>query len=207
LRSKLANALPAHVDVLASNSDAWSETALTWQNAPVAATILDSRSDIMNMNASYFWDVSEFVSSEINKDQVVSFMLKDQAVLGRTANFYSRENAAGPFLRLVMSSSSGVSIKSILPSVCELKQNVPNPFNPSTVIEYSVPKSAHVKLAVFDETGRQVSTLIHEFKTSGNYRTVWNGTNSAQTLLPSGIYICRLEAGSDIKSIKMLLIK
>jgi hypothetical protein len=207
LRSKLAASLPAHVDLFASTSDAWNETTLTWQNAPEAATLLDARSDILNKNATYYWDVSDFVSSEINKDLVVSFMLKDQMVLGRRADFYSRENAAGPFLRLVTSSSSGISPKSILPSTCELKQNAPNPFNPLTVIEYSVPKSAHVKLSVFDGTGRWVSTLINEFKTSGNYRTVWNASNSAKTLLPSGVYICRLEIGSDIKSIKMLLLK
>ena len=56
----------------------------------------------------------------------------------------------------------------------KLEQNYPNPFNPSTIIKYSIPKSEHVTLKVYDELGKEVTTLVNGYKEAGNYVVQFN---------------------------------
>ena len=83
-----------------------------------------------------------------------------------------------------------------------LSQNYPNPFNPSTTIIYSVPRTSLVSLKIYDMLGREVRTLINEYKSPGSYNIVFNAHG-----LSSGVYFYRLTAGnySDVK--KLILIK
>jgi len=83
-----------------------------------------------------------------------------------------------------------------------LSQNYPNPFNPSTKIKYSIPETGYVKLKVFDILGNEVATLVNEEKAPGNYTAVLNASSFA-----SGVYIYRLQAGSFMKTRKMILVK
>ncbi len=83
-----------------------------------------------------------------------------------------------------------------------LTQNYPNPFNPSTIIWYSVPKPVFVSLKIYDLLGREVETLVNEKRTVGDYSVKWNAES-----LPSGIYICRLQAGEYIETRKLILQK
>jgi hypothetical protein len=89
-----------------------------------------------------------------------------------------------------------------LPKEFILSQNYPNPFNPTTKIEFSVPTSSQVSLKVYDLLGREVSTLVNEYKIAGNYEVVFNASN-----LPSGMYIYRLQGEKITLSKKMILIK
>ncbi|MCF7833374.1 MAG: T9SS type A sorting domain-containing protein, partial [Candidatus Marinimicrobia bacterium] len=88
------------------------------------------------------------------------------------------------------------------PVIFTLSQNYPNPFNPITTIQFAVPESQHVKLQIFDITGRLIETLINEFKEAGNWDVKWNAGNYS-----SGIYIYRLQYGDKHISRKMLLMK
>jgi len=91
-----------------------------------------------------------------------------------------------------------------------LMQNYPNPFNPVTTIRYEIQQSANVSLKIFDMTGREIMTLVDEFKEAGYYKTDFNGGN-----LSSGAYYYRLEvipsnsfgAGDFVDTKKMLLLK
>ncbi|MEQ9264144.1 MAG: T9SS type A sorting domain-containing protein, partial [Balneolaceae bacterium] len=78
----------------------------------------------------------------------------------------------------------------------------PNPFNPSTRIEFEVPQIAHVRLEVFNIVGQKVAELLNETKAIGSYSIDFN----ARTL-PSGVYLYRLEAGSQTIIRKMTLLK
>ena len=89
-----------------------------------------------------------------------------------------------------------------IPLAFELKQNFPNPFNPVTRIDYSLPKSGHVKLTVYNTLGQQVATLVNNFRTAGTHSIVWNAEN-----LASGMYVYKLQAGEQVISKKMLLMK
>jgi hypothetical protein len=94
------------------------------------------------------------------------------------------------------------SARSSVPESFLLEQNHPNPFNPSTIVEYAVPKSSYVTLRVYDLLGRQVVVLFEGMAAPGWYTVNFQGTN-----LPSGTYLCRLEAGGFVQTKKMLLLK
>lgn len=80
--------------------------------------------------------------------------------------------------------------------------NYPNPFNPSTTIEYSIPNSSFVKLVVYNSLGQVVSTLVNEFKRNGKYIALFNAEN-----LSSGMYFYTIEAGAFKETKKMVLLK
>jgi len=82
----------------------------------------------------------------------------------------------------------------------QLAQNTPNPFNPTTTIEYTVGFDTHVKLTVYDAMGRLVKTLVDEDQKAGEYRAVFNATE-----LPSGTYIYKLETPRYTDMKRMIL--
>jgi hypothetical protein len=99
---------------------------------------------------------------------------------------------------------TGIDIKGDngLPSKFVLSQNFPNPFNPSTVISYSVPKTSLVTIKVYNILGKEVTTLVNEQKSAGNYSVQFYGSK-----LSSGIYFYRMQAGSFVQTKKLLLLK
>ena len=94
-----------------------------------------------------------------------------------------------------------------LPTVFALKQNVPNPFNSSTVFDYSVPEKSDVNIAVYDMAGHLVRTLVSGEVAPGYYRAVWNGTADDGRAVSSGVYLCRMKAGSFSSVRRMILVK
>jgi hypothetical protein len=88
-----------------------------------------------------------------------------------------------------------------------LSQNYPNPFNPITGIEYSLQKASRVRLKIFDVSGRLVRTLVDEVQNMGSKRVTWDGLNDQGRAVSSGIYFCRLEAGSSLASRKIVLLR
>ena len=92
--------------------------------------------------------------------------------------------------------------KAELPSTFVLYQNRPNPFNSTTRIAYSLPTSQHVVLKVYDLSGREVATLVDEWKALGNYGVDFNAGH-----LPSGMYVYRIKAGDFVQARKLMLLK
>ncbi|RJQ63591.1 MAG: T9SS C-terminal target domain-containing protein, partial [Stygiobacter sp.] len=78
-----------------------------------------------------------------------------------------------------------------IPAEFSLEQNYPNPFNPETTIRYTIPKSSQVTLKVYDVLGREVATLVDEFKQAGVYQATFKETPYMASL-PSGVYFYRL---------------
>lgn len=89
-----------------------------------------------------------------------------------------------------------------VPVKYQLSQNYPNPFNPTTNIEFGIPESGEVKLAVYNVLGEKVSELVNRQMESGYHEVEFNAGN-----LSSGIYIYKLEAGEFSKVRKMILMK
>jgi len=89
-----------------------------------------------------------------------------------------------------------------LPKAFSLKQNYPNPFNPTTTIEFSIPKSEFVTLKVFNLLGQEVSTLVTEKLTPGEYKYSWDASQ-----LASGMYFYKLETESFSITKKMILLR
>jgi len=97
---------------------------------------------------------------------------------------------------------SATPMRDAVPLDFALFPNYPNPFNPTTTIRYDVKETGIVSLKVFDLLGREVATLVHGIVPAGSYSIVWNATG-----LPSGVYLCRMEAERFVETRKMVLLK
>jgi len=98
---------------------------------------------------------------------------------------------------------SGISIVTEVPEDYNLDQNFPNPFNPVTKINFSIPKSSQVTLKVYDALGKEITTLVNDFKQAGSYSYNFN----ASLNLTSGIYFYTLISENFTATKKMLLLK
>lgn len=96
----------------------------------------------------------------------------------------------------------GISGNENTPKSFSLSQNYPNPFNPSTVIQYAVPKASLVTIKVYDMTGREIKTLVNDFKNAGTFEVRFNASN-----LASGVYFYKIQAGEFRDTKKMMLVK
>jgi hypothetical protein len=93
-------------------------------------------------------------------------------------------------------------ISGTVPENYKLYQNYPNPFNPVTNIRFAIPRASNVKLSVYDIMGREVKTLLDEFRSTGIYELNYDASN-----LSSGIYFYRIKAGDFVDVKKMILLK
>lgn len=89
-----------------------------------------------------------------------------------------------------------------IPSEFGLMQNYPNPFNPTTTIQYNLPSAGVVKIKIYNIQGREITTLLNEFKNAGSYSINFDGTNFS-----SGVYYYRIESNEFSQTKRMLLIK
>ena len=89
-----------------------------------------------------------------------------------------------------------------VPNDYYLAQSYPNPFNAQTNIEYGLPVASPVRIEIYDVLGRDVETLIDETQEAGYHHIIWNAGN-----YPSGMYLCRINAGHFAETRKMLLVK
>jgi hypothetical protein len=89
-----------------------------------------------------------------------------------------------------------------LPKQCRLEQNFPNPFNPTTEIQFEIRVSRFVSLEVYDVLGREVAVLVNEWKSPGRYSVAWDARG-----LTSGVYFYRIKAGNFAETKKLLLLR
>jgi hypothetical protein len=112
--------------------------------------------------------------------------------------------------RLIVGGESYVKeeISKLVPAEFRLEQNYPNPFNPSTVISFSVPRVAQVRLTVYSVLGQSVSVLVDNMCQPGIYTLRWDATNSARRRVASGVYFYRLFIdGHPFGTKKMILLR
>ncbi len=100
-----------------------------------------------------------------------------------------------------------LTLDDALPSTTSLSKNYPNPFNPSTTIEYSISKPGHVSLVVYDLNGSTVKTLVNDFAGRNNYSVTWDGKNDSGQQVASGQYFYVMQAPGFTSTEYMTLIK
>jgi len=88
-----------------------------------------------------------------------------------------------------------------------LEGNFPNPFNPSTLIRYTLETPVHATIRIYSVLGEEIRTLVDEFQPAGTNSVVWDGRNAGGTQASSGVYLYRIEAGLNVRTGKMLLTK
>ncbi len=140
----------------------------------------------------------EYVKFKVTLDEL-SYAHVDSVISGYNnyVEYHTVWNDALPKTSVSIESNPGE-----LPLEFSLEENYPNPFNPSTEIQFSVPQSTHVRLIVVDVSGRIVATLVDQQLGAGEYRQAWDATSS-----PSGIYLYRMETPEFSSTKKMILLK
>lgn len=94
-----------------------------------------------------------------------------------------------------------------LPTKHQLHQNYPNPFNPQTSIKFSLTEKSRVRITIYNPAGQTVRKLVDDSKSAGDYTITWNGRDSNDQQVPSGIYLYRLETDAYSATRKMILLK
>ena len=139
----------------------------------------------------------EYLDETALPNQVYYYKLEDVSLNGESTWH-------GP---VSVSMASDVDGQAETVNAYKLVGNYPNPFNPSTTIEYTIANSEYVELNVYSMTGQRVTTLVSTEQPAGRYRISWNAVDDNNRAVPSGTYIYRLTAGDFIQTGKMLLLK
>ena len=120
----------------------------------------------------------------------------------RSVNTKDEVSSYSRIEKFIPTSTTGITDQPELPTAFQLKQNFPNPFNPTTVLEFSIPVDGFYTLDVYNLLGEKVSSLVSEMLTPGVYKAHFNGSN-----LSSGVYFYRL-SGANVNLVrKMMLTK
>ncbi len=94
-----------------------------------------------------------------------------------------------------------------IPQQFKVYQNYPNPFNPTTRIRYDLPQKGEVSILVYNTRGENVKTLLNRSQPAGSYSVVWDGRNDSGLLTAAGLYLIRVRAGQQTKTIKVVYVK
>ena len=165
----------------------------------------------VNEVGSYSWGTTSQMVADVqgwlaNPSSNFGWILVGNESTTTTAKrFDSRENgvtANRPKLTVTYTVTSGVNHTTDVARETALEQNFPNPFNPTTIIRYSLGHESRVKLSIVDQLGREVQTLIDRSQNAGSYSAVFDATR-----LPSGVYFSVLNDGQKTLVKPMALLK
>ncbi len=95
----------------------------------------------------------------------------------------------------------------MLPKSIRLFQNYPNPFNEQTIIRFQLPKSAEVKIEIYNLLGQKIRTLLFEQKTAGIHAIKWDGKDDLGRSIVSGVYFISLEVEQFRQVNKLVLLR
>jgi hypothetical protein len=139
-----------------------------------------------------------FVNGQGTTTQAHDYTFSDNSVIPGSYSYRLKQiDYDGRF-----SYSNVVNVEITAPTVLQLSQNYPNPFNPTTTISYSLAQAGNVRLAVYNTLGQEITTLVNEFKESGNYQISFDAVS-----LSSGVYLYKLEAPNFVQIKKMVVNK
>jgi hypothetical protein len=123
---------------------------------------------------------------------------------GESYEFIS--NVISPYW-FVIEGELSVQDNTPLPKEFSLNQNHPNPFNPVTHIDFLLSKDSHIKISIFDVSGREVKILENRRLNFGNHSVSWDGTNQFGNMVSGGVYLCQLETDQFMETRKMVFLK
>ncbi|OGU31775.1 MAG: hypothetical protein A2X67_05795 [Ignavibacteria bacterium GWA2_55_11] len=185
----------------------WNATNSGLTNLSVRALVVYEGDVFAGTQDGVFVSAANVISWTAENEGLTSTWVNALAVSG--INLFAGTSGSGLWLRpLSEMITTDVRIPHELPLRLELHQNYPNPFNPSTTIEYDLPTPSHIVLKMFNIAGQEVAVLADTDEGPGVKRIVWTAN------VPSGFYVCRLEAttlvGLEKRTIatkKMVLLK
>lgn len=169
----------------------------------------DLKHYLLYRNTSPNIDIQSISAFEATTDTC----LVDSQPLSKEASFYVvvaediHGNLSPPSNEIALSITNVPSSESNIPIDYALHQNHPNPFNPTTIIQYDLPAHSHVRLIVYDLLGRQIKALVDSQHSIGRFQIAWDGTDEHNQPVTTGLYFCRMEAGEFVRIIKLALVK
>ncbi len=141
---------------------------------------------------------------QILNDDALTFDLntysRDESVISISYEFIDQHN------NMVSSGSLDYELNPI-PASFALKDNYPNPFNPTTTIRYDLPTAALVNIVIYDITGREVARLLSATQNAGYHSAIWNSKNFNGESVSAGIYFYQIQTKEFVQTKKMLLLK
>ena len=188
-------ALPIEMNYF--NSDTRENTALLYWSTVSESN--NSGFEVQRSSADQNWTLLGFVKGAGNSAEPRLYSFEDRNLQSGIYNYRLRQidfNGNIGYFELPEVVTIGV------PDRFFLEQNYPNPFNPVTNIVYGIPSAGIVRLKVFDMSGREVKTLISEYRNAGYYTLKFDAAG-----LASGVYVYRLESGNYVTNKKMVFIK
>jgi len=129
----------------------------------------------------------------------IALDMENNRITGKVAHFST--------IVVIPDSSAPTAVDTQAPAAFALAQNVPNPFNPSTTIGFTVPATGMVKLSVYNVLGQDVRTIANGVYGAGSHRVIWDGRDSLGRMVTSGVYFYRLEAGELTTTKKLMLVR
>lgn len=150
------------------------------------------RLDMNPSQLSYLWTVPQITSEHA---QIRIYM--DNVNI-------DYDDTSGDFI--IQDTLTSVRERAVHPKTFVLKPCYPNPFNPTTTINYRLSNTGHVKLTIYDQIGRVVRRLINERQSPQNYQIQWDGQDNNGNPSASGIYIYRLKVDAESQTRKMVLL-
>ncbi len=150
------------------------------------------------------YSVTTYIDTNLMKsgfDYNYRIVAVDKGIIPETS--YSPDTG---YYNCIWNGPTGIDDNNQYPQTFSLSQNYPNPFNPSTKISWQSPVGSHQTLKVYDVLGREVATLVDEYKDAGSYEVEFQSTVGNRQLA-SGVYYYQLKVGEFVETMKMILMK
>lgn len=195
----VSGALP--VELAAFNVEvAGNNVELTW----TTATETDNFGfEIQRSGAGGPWQKVAFIPGHGTVNSPRNYSYRDAGLQPGTRQYRLKQiDTDGDFEYSQIRSISIAAPKDFL-----LAHNFPNPFNPSTIINFQLPNDEKVVLTIFNLRGQVVRTLLNEERKAGFQSVVWDGKDNSGRIVNSGVYLCNLQAGGRTLSQKMTMLK
>jgi hypothetical protein len=166
----------------------------------ISIALLNEQSLILSLDTvvaslqAYEWDIPE----DLNAGEDYKIRLRsesDSSISGLSQEVFT------------INSSVSIMTDNNIPDKFTLHQNYPNPFNPTTSIQYELPESMDISLTIYDVSGREIKTLINRIQSAGWYSIDWDGLDSNDNSVDTGIYLARLQSKNLSWVIKMVYLK
>jgi len=195
LKDNQDSALPVELSVFTAKVSG-SQVTLNWQTQTEIKNYgFEVERTPLNLTK---WEKISFVKGHGNSNSPKDYSFTDKPIGGSCFKYRLKQIDVDG--RYEYSLECDVNLE--VSAVFSIKQNYPNPFNPTTNILYTVPSKSFISVKVFDFLGREVAKLVDEEKLPGNYKLEFDGS-----ILASGIYFYRIQAGEFTETKKFILMK
>ena len=146
----------------------------------------------------------------------INYMVDSNAPAGNVSLILANVNLTDMFgnYNLQYTGTNGVFVisllstgsESIIPEKFSMSANYPNPFNPVTHVDFTIPEATDVSFAIYSLLGQQVTSQTNTYQ-PGTYKLTWNGRDQLGNELSSGVYLLKMESGSFLQTRKLVLMK